>query len=392
MALFVPLNIKKEANGGIDTKKIKRRDIEPILEGYNEEDLSHGTCGSHSALDVCSGAQLEGMPNFVLAKEGRHRTYAEMFRERYHGTRKVGCVQEVHVVENWKEILSEEVTNRVREKNGIINLNRSWAVYLRDEETGYDPIFGMNVPYSGNPHLVQAEERAEPYKIDWNQDFLAKKAKLPVPDTFSTPEAIDQPALIKASQFLGKKSHARDFILVNSPKEYYDELNMVVEKAPPDKKDFVEAAFRSAPIQVFIPGDLLINLNYFHSPTWNDLELLGVDTRDQFGNGEEATHTPTSLRESILEQVVNMGWDLVETVAEYYQQGLVGSFSIQCMGDAEETLRPIDLSLGRMPGSPDAGATPYPPYLYGKRVDFGRRWAMEIKDAVQEGTLEKILG
>ena len=392
LALSVPLNIKKEIKGGIDTKKIKKRDIGSILEGYNTDNLSHGTCGSHSALDVCSGAQLEGMSNFVLAEKGRHRTYTEMFRERNHGARKVGCVQNTLVVDNWKEILSERVTNWVGERNGIISLNRSWAVYLRDEETGYDPIFGMNVPYSGNPHLVQAEERADPYKIKLNQDFLAKEAKLPVPDTFSTPEAIDRPALIKASQFLGKKSHARDFILVNSPEEYYEELNTVVKKAPADKKDFVKAAFQSAPIQVYIPGELLINLNYFYSPTWNDLELLGVDTRDQFGNGEEATHTATSLRESILEQVVNMGWDLVETVAEYYQQGLVGSFSIQCMGDAKETLRPIDLSLGRMPGSPDAGVTPYPIYLYRKRVDFGRRWAMELKDAVQEGTLEIILG
>ena len=373
-------------------EKKKKRDIKSILEGYDTDNLSHGTCGSHSALDVCSGAQLEGIGNFVLAKEGRHRTYTEMFRERYHRARRVGCVQEVRVVENWKEILDEEVTNWVRERNGIINLNRSWAVYLRDEQTGYDPIFGMDAPYFGNPHLVEAEERAEPYKVEKNQDFLAKKANLPVPDTFSTPEAIDQPALIKASQFLEERAFARDFILVNSPEEYYEKLNMVVEKAPADKKDFVEAAFRSAPIQVYIPGELLINLNYFHSPTWNDLELLGVDTRDQFGNGEEATHTPISLRESLIEQVVNMGWDLVETVAKYYPQGLVGSFSIQCMGDAKEILRPIDLSIGRMPGSPDAGATPYPTYLYGGRVDFGKRCAMELKDAVQEGTLELILG
>jgi len=372
-------------------KKKNRRDIKSILEGYDTDNLSHGTVGSHSALDVCSGAQLEGMPNFVLAKRGRHRTYTEMFRERYHGHRRVGCVQEVRVVENWNEMFSKEVISWLREKNRVINLNRSLAVYGRNDQIGYDPIYEMDVPFLGNPYLMQAEERADPYKIKWNQDFLAEKANLPVPDTFSTPEAIDRPALIKASQFLKERAFARDFIMVSSSKEYYKELKAVVGKAPENKKSFVEAAFRSAPIQVYIPGDLLINLNYFRSPTHNDLELLGVDTRDQFGNGEEATHTPISLRESLLEQVVNMGWDLVETVAEYYPQGIVGPFAIQCMGDAKETLRPIDLSL-RMPGSPDAGATPYPIYLYGERIDFGRRCAMELKDAVQEGTLELILG
>lgn len=362
-----------------------------MLEGYDINNLSHGTCGSHSALDVCSGAQQEGLANFVLAKEGRHRTYTEMFREREHGIRKIGCVQEVCVVENWNEILSKKVTDWIRERNGVINLNRSWAVYLRDKQTGYDPIFEMNVPYFGNPYLVQAEERADPYKIEYNQDFLAKKANLPVPDTFSTPEAIDRPALIKASQFSEKRDFARNFIIVNSPEEYYEKLKMVVNNAPASEKVFVESAFRSAPIQEYISGDLLINLNYFRSPTWDDLEFLGADTRRQFGNGEEATHIPISLRESLLEQVVNMGWDLVETVAKYYPQGLVGPFAIQCMGDAKEKLRPIDLSL-RMPGSPDAGATPYPIYFYGERVDFGRRCAMEINDAVKEGTLEMVLG
>ena len=49
----------------------------------------------------------------------------------------------------------------------------------------------------------------------------------------------------------------------------------------------------------------------------------------QFGNGEEATHTPISLRESLLEQAIDMGYKLLETVAEYYPQGLVGPFAIQ---------------------------------------------------------------
>jgi len=376
---------------GTDMKKKNGRNIKSILEGYDTSKLSHGTAGSHSALDVCSGAQLEGIANFVLAKMGRHRTYIEMFRERYHGARKIGCVQATHVVENWKEILGEEVTIWVRRRNGIINLNRSWAVYLRDKQIGYDPIFGMDVPYFGNPYLVEAEERADPYKVEKNQDFLMEKAKLPTPLTFVGPEAIDRPVLIKASQFSEERDFARDFIVINSSEEYYKKLSTVINNAPPIEKDSIEQAFRSAPIQEYIPGDLLINLNYFRSPTWDDLEFLGADTRRQFGNGEEATHIPISLRESLLEQVTNMGWNLVETIAEYYPQGIVGPFAIQCMGDAKETLRPIDLSL-RMPGSPDAGATPYPIYLYGERIDFGRRCAMELKDAVQEGTLELILG
>ena len=314
-----------------------------------------------------------------------------MFCGRHHGDRRIGCVQDVYLMESWKDIFSEGAINWIREKNGTINLNRSWAVYLRDKQTGYDLIYKMNIPDFGNPYLLEAEERAEPYRIEKNQDFLMKKAKLPTPLTFAKPEAIDRPVLIKASQFLEKRDFARDFTIVNSTEEYYDKLNATINSAPADKQSLVKTKFQSAPIQEYIPGDLLINLNYFRSPTWDDLEFLGADTRRQFGNGEEATHIPISLRESLIEQVVNMGWNLVETVARYYPQGIVGPFAIQCMGDAKETLRPIDLSL-RMPGSPDAGVTPYPIYLYGKRIDFGRRCAMELKDAVSEGTLEMVLG
>ena len=331
------------------------------------------------------------MRNFVLAKEGRHRTYTEMFYERSHRNRQVGCVQEVHVVKDWKEILSKQVTDWVRERNGIINLNRSLAVYLRDPQKGYDPIYEMNVPFFGNPYLMEVEERAKPYKIEKNQDFLMEKAKLPTPLAFSSPEEIDRPVLIKASQFLEERAFARDFVVVNSTEKYYEKLEIVMTNVPSDKKDFIETAFKSVPIQEYIPGDLLINLNYFYSPTWEDLEFLGADTRRQFGNGEEATHIPISLRESLLEQVTDMGWKLVETIAEYYPQGMIGPFAIQCMGDAKETLRPIDLSL-RMPGSPDVGATPYPFYLYGERIDLGRRCAMELKDATYKGTLDLILG
>lgn len=127
------------------------------------------------------------------------------------------------------------------------------------------------------------------------------------------------------------------------------------------------------------------------APTWNDFEFLGSDTRKQFGNGEEAIHIPISLRESLIEQAINMAEDLFEVVERYFYPGIIGPFSIQCMGDAKDRLRPVDLSVNRMLGSPDIGITPYAWYLRKKRVDIGRRVAMELKDAVEQGTLDKVL-
>ena len=53
----------------------------------------------------------------------------------------------------------------------------------------------------------------------------------------------------------------------------------------------------------------------------------------------------------------------------------------------------IDVSL-RIPGSPDTGVTPWQHYLFGRnesRVDFGKRIAMEIRDAIAQKRLKEIL-
>lgn len=343
-------------------------------------------------LDTCDGADSEGIPNFAIALRGRHKTYEKAFRVRYQGKRKVGIVQDVYIVENWQQMTSETVIKWIRERNGIITPSRSLAVYLRNKETGdYNSILGMEVPFFGNIKLLRTEERVLPYRPKINQDFLSKEANLPVPPSVATPEEIDRPFMVKASQFSNPRDFERGFVVVNSPQEYYVRLEQVLSSVPEEKRAYVEAVFRSAPIQQYISGDLLINLNYFRSTTWKDTEFLGSDTRKQFGNGEEAIHIPISLRESLIEQAVNMADDLLEAAEKYFYPGIIGPFSIQCMGDAKERLRPVDLSVNRMLGSPDIGITPYSWYLHKKRVDIGRRVAMELKDAVKQGTLEKVL-
>lgn len=404
MIIFVLSKLNK---GGIDTRNKKETEtlrlelktikdqermlIGCLLEGYNINKIALGGLASHSLLDVCEGADAESVPNFAIALKGRHRTYTEAFRVRYQGNRKVGIIQDVYIVDNWREMTGEKIIAWIRERNGIVIPSRSLGVYLRDKETGtYDSIVGMNVPFFGNIKLLRVEERALPYKLDKNQDFLAGKANLPIPETFTTPEEIKKPAFVKASQFSHKRDFERNFVVVSSTEEYYAKLEQVLSNTPEADRSSAEAAFRSSPIQEYIQGDLLINLNFFYSRVWNDLEFLGSDTRKQFGNGEEAIHIPISLRESLVEQAINMAYDLLEIVARYYHPGIIGPFAIQCMGDAKERLRPIDLCF-RIPGSPDTGATPYTLYLHGKRVDFGRRIAMELKDAVEQGTLDKIL-
>ncbi|MBI2117315.1 DUF1246 domain-containing protein, partial [Candidatus Peregrinibacteria bacterium] len=53
-----------------------------ILAGYDFQNLTVGSLGGHSALDVCSGAKAQGFRTVVVAKRGRERTYVDYFRSR----------------------------------------------------------------------------------------------------------------------------------------------------------------------------------------------------------------------------------------------------------------------------------------------------------------------
>ena len=45
----------------------------------------------------------------------------------------------------------------------------------------------------------------------------------------------------------------------------------------------------------------------------------------------------------------------------------------------------------RVPGSPGIAATPYTEYLYGRSVSVGERMAIELKNAVEQDKLSKLL-
>ncbi|MDI3475293.1 MAG: 5-formaminoimidazole-4-carboxamide-(beta)-D-ribofuranosyl 5-monophosphate synthetase [Thermococcaceae archaeon] len=61
---------------------IEREQILEVLEGYEKDKIKVGVIGSHSALDIADGAKAEGFKTVVVAQKGRHRTYAEYFKEK----------------------------------------------------------------------------------------------------------------------------------------------------------------------------------------------------------------------------------------------------------------------------------------------------------------------
>src|SRR3989344_5011243 len=89
--------------------------------------------GSHSALDVCRGAQDEGLSTLVIAQKGREQTYASYYKT--HGS--VGCVDECIVLDHFSEILSPNTQKMLHSKHIIFIPHRSFEAYLNFD---YDAI------------------------------------------------------------------------------------------------------------------------------------------------------------------------------------------------------------------------------------------------------------
>jgi 5-formaminoimidazole-4-carboxamide-1-(beta)-D-ribofuranosyl 5'-monophosphate synthetase len=105
----------------------------------------------------------------------------------------------------------------------------------------------------------------------------------------------------------------------------------------------------------------------------------------------EVGHTPASIRESLLDKVISAGDKFVNAVKKEYPPGIIGPFSLQSVITRDLEIIVYDVSL-RVPGNPILATTsPYTKYKYGTTFGVGRRIAMELKKAQQEGRLEEIV-
>ena len=362
-------------------------DVKSLLSNYNfKRSVFIGSLASHSMLDIARGAKDEGFKTITLCKKGREQTYERYFKSRVRGKESIGCIDENIILDDWKEIIREDILKRLINLNTIIIPHRSLEVYL-----GYDIIESLlKVPLFGNRKLLRAEERTGPYKIEKNQDYLVKLASISMPKKFSSSNQIDRPVIIKATKAIGERHFIREFPIVKSEKDYEEKCRELVERGKTkEEKKVIEENFRAAPIEEYISGEK-INLNFFYSKVHGELELLGTDTRLQFPNGEELAHIPLSLRESLIEKAMEMGRRLVEITKKEFSPGIIGPFALQTIADENENLLVYDVSF-RIPGSPDTEVTPYTKYLYGRPISFGRRIAKEIKDAIMLSKIEEVV-
>jgi len=363
----------------------------------NKTNITIVTIGSHSALEVARGARDEGFKNLIICQKGREKTYAKYYKT----NGDLGCVDEILLVDKFSDVLNSTIQERLKAVNGIFIPNRSFEVYIND----YDAIENdFKIPIFGNKKLLRIEERG----FKPNQYDLLTASKIRYPKQFKDPKDIDRLCIVKVLE--KARGFERRFFFANSESSYKDEAARLIKE-----EEITKEALEKAVIEEFIAG-VQVNFNFFYSPTYKRLELLGTDTRRQTNldgilrltsniqskilednnveiKYEEAGHIAVTVLESMLEQVFEMGERFVEASKNFTSPGIIGPFALQAMiipGPPKKEIVVFDVSP-RFPGSPGITATPYSGYLFGKPVNVGRRIAMEIKDAIKINKLNDII-
>lgn len=97
-------------------------DAKNLLSNYNfkTRPLSIGSLASHSMLDIARGAKDEGFRTLAICKKGREQTYDKYFKSRVRGRESVGCIDEIIILNDWKEIAKEDVIKKLIASNAIV--------------------------------------------------------------------------------------------------------------------------------------------------------------------------------------------------------------------------------------------------------------------------------
>ena len=359
--------------------------IKQVIKKYNSKEIRIGVLGSHSALEIASGAKQEGLETFVVCQKGREKTYTKYYRNLF---------DHVLMLDKFSEITSEANVKKLVDLNTVFVPNRSFSVYA-----GYEAIENeFAVPLMGNRAMLRTEERNTPK----NQLYLLQKAGIATPKTFKSPEEIDRLVIVKVPE--KKRAIERAFFFASSPEEYVKTSHKRIMQGI-----ITCEGLENALIEEYVIG-AKFNANLFWSPLTDEIDLLGFDRRIQTDldgvldlpaleqlelniptQNIEIGHMGATMRESQIEKIFEAAERFVDTCKKEYPPGMIGLFALQGAVTKDLVFYVFDVSP-RVPGCPCVESTsPYMKYKYGVEVGPGRRVAMEVKRAVKEGRLEEVV-
>jgi 5-formaminoimidazole-4-carboxamide-1-(beta)-D-ribofuranosyl 5'-monophosphate synthetase len=378
-------------------------EVAALLAGYPTAPVV-AAVGSHSAIDIADGAVAEGFATLVLAQAGREATYARYFKTLRgpDGRRRRGCVDDVWTFPAFADLATPAVQERLRAQGALLVPNRALSSYVPLAAIEND----LRVPIVGSRRLLRIEERTERE----NYYTLLERAGIATPRRIAEPAAIDRLAMVKLPH--ATRRLERGFFTVANAAEYRRKSETLMKDGT-----IAPADLAAARIEEYVVGPVF-NFNFFFSPLVprsEGLELLGVDERresdldglvrlpaaEQLELGASARtprytvvgHGSLTVRESILEEVFRLGERFVDAARAWAPPGILGPFCLQTCLDPDG--RPVVFDVAaRIGGGTNvhlALGHPYGNALWRTPMSSGRRIALEIRRALDDGRLAEVV-
>jgi len=383
---------------------IDRKAIHEVLEDYDPSNAMIGVIGSHSALDTCDGAVEEGFHTLAVCQEGRDAPYSRYFKAYRDKKDKVtrGMVDEVMLLPKFKDILRPDIMSDLRSRSVLFVPNRSFTSYCSIDSVENDFL----VPLVGSRNLLRSEDRGGPRDYYW----LLDQAGMPYPRKIADPQDIDSLSIVKLHH--AKKKLERGFFTCATYDEYVQKSEQLIKQGVIDRE-----TLESARVEEYIIGPVF-NLDFFYSPLekrGEKVELIGVDWRfessldghvripasqqitlNEAQRVPEYTvcgHNSATLRESLLEKAFELAEKYVQATKELFSPGIIGPFCLQTCVDKDLNFFIYDVAP-RIGGGTNVHMNvghAYGNSLWRKNMSTGRRLAMEVRRAVEEGRLKEIV-
>jgi len=334
------------------------------------KDYSIATLGSHTALQILKGARDEGFKTICVCEKGKTRPYVSY-----------GVADEIIEIDKFSDFF--EIEQQLVDKGAIIIPHGSFVSYI-----GHEKMKDIKVMHYGTKAILEWESNR-----DKEREWLLQ-AGLTLPKVFDKPEDIDRAVIIK---FHGAKGGSGYFI-ANSAEEFYERIEEY-----PEERDYA--------IQEYVVG-VPLYVHYFHSPITGELEIMSFDKRyesnadsigriaakDQIHVGIRTSYTitgniPLVVRESMLTSFFEMGENVVKSSKKLVDKGLFGPFCLEGIIDPQLNFNVFEISARIVAGTnPFIEGSPYTWLRYNEPMSTGRRLARDIKQAIESGRLEDVLG
>jgi 5-formaminoimidazole-4-carboxamide-1-(beta)-D-ribofuranosyl 5'-monophosphate synthetase len=334
------------------------------------------TLGSHCSLQLLKGAKDEGLKTILVCEKKREKLY-----------QRFPFIDELIIVNSFNEVLDQKCQSILEQNNAILIPHGTLIAQMSSKE-----IESIKTPVFGNKWILKWESDRE------MKEKLMREANLPIPDTVSNPKDINSLVIVKRQGAAGGKG----YFLAANENDYNTKRNQLISEGVISKDETLY-------IQKYAAG-VLAYLQFFYSPLKEELEFFGADQRhesdieglaripsdqqlktNKVPSFNVIGNSPLVLRESLLDEVYNMGENFVVAAKKLVAPGMNGPFCIEGVYDENAKFTSFEFSARIVAGTNIyMDGSPYYSLLFNEPMSMGKRIAREIKTAVESNQLDKI--